>query len=113
VSLLIQHSDFFWANLTKQVDWYRENAGPEVAERFVDAVEMTLSKLANTPDMGRRRFREWPELEGMRSFRVQRPFHRLIVFYRTDSTILFAERLIHGARDLPRRLRKPPVKPSS
>jgi hypothetical protein len=30
------------------------------------------------------------------------------LFYRHDSTGLFAERLMHGARDLPMRLIEPP-----
>jgi hypothetical protein len=46
--------------------------------------------------MLRPRFTDWPELVGIRSFRVERPFHRLLLFYR------------HGSRDLPRRLREPP-----
>ena len=71
-------------------------------------MEATLKKLAITPGLGRRRFARWPELAGIRSFRVQRPFHRLLIFYRCDSSALFAERLIHGARDLPRRLRESP-----
>ena len=32
----------------------------------------------------------------------------LNLFYRHDSAELFAERLMHGARDLPRRLADPP-----
>jgi plasmid stabilization system protein ParE len=74
VSLALQQSDFFWADLAKQVDWYRDRASPEVAARFVDAVEQTLNKLTKTPGIGRLRFVGWPELEGMHSFRVQRLF---------------------------------------
>ena len=106
--LAIERADFFWADLARQTDWYRENAGPEVAVRFVDAVEATLTGLARTPGLGRPRFRDWPELEGVRSFRVRRPFQRLLIFYRFDEATLFAERLIHGARDLRRRLRESP-----
>jgi toxin ParE1/3/4 len=108
VSLRLQQSDWFWADLTKQVDWYRDNASPEVAGRFVDAVEMTLKQLTRMPDLGRPRFIEWPELEGIRSFRVQHPFRRLLILYRFNHSTLFAERLIHGARDLPRRMRESP-----
>lgn len=102
----LQQSSWFWADLTKQVNWYRDHAGCDVAELFVDAVEKTLVRLAQMPDIGRQRFAEWPELTGIRSFRVQQPFQRLLIFYRFDETALFAERLIHGARDLPRRLRE-------
>jgi len=34
-----------------------------------------------------------------------------LIFYRHDGERLFAERLMHGARDLPRRLVEPPGHP--
>jgi plasmid stabilization system protein ParE len=107
VRLSLQQADYFWEDLTRQVDWYRHKASPEVAKRFVDAVEATLNVLAEQPDMGRARFEKWPELAGIRSFRVCKPFHRFLIFYRHDVSTLFAERLIHGGRDLPKRLLEP------
>jgi len=106
VSLHLQRADDFWDDLTLQVDWYRDEANAEVAERFVDAVEATLNILLEQPGMGRARFRNWPELVGIRSFRVVKPFHRFLIFYRADDSTLFAERLIYGGRDLPKRLLK-------
>jgi plasmid stabilization system protein ParE len=108
VSWSLQRADDFWADLTRQVDWYRDEASPSVAERFVDAVEATLNVLMEQPGLGRARFRDWPELEGIRSFRVQKPFHRFLIFYRFDRSTLFAERLIFGGRDLPQRLLESP-----
>jgi plasmid stabilization system protein ParE len=90
------------------VDWYRDNAGPEVAEQYVNAVEAALQKLAETPGLGRPRFKNWPELAGIHSWHVPRPFQRHLIFYRFDDMALSAERVIHGARDLLRRLRQPP-----
>ena len=111
MSLSLEQSDYFWADLLKQVDWYREHATSEIAERFVDTVQETLHGLTRTPGMGRPRFADWPELKGIRSFRGQRPFNRLIIFYRHDAERLFAERLIHGTRDLPKRLIELPYEP--
>lgn len=108
MSLSLQRADDFWADLTRQVDWYRDEASPEVAGRFVDAVQATLRVLMEQPELGRARFRNWPELEDIRSFRVQRPFHRFLIFYRFFNTTLYAERLIYGGRDLPRRLLESP-----
>jgi len=105
---LVRQSDDFWADMLKQVDWYREKAGPEVAEGYVNAVEATLQTLAKNPDLGRPRFQRWPELAGIRSWRVERPYHRHLLFYRFDEELLMAERVIHGARDLPRRLLQSP-----
>ena len=62
MSLVLHRSDDFWADMLRQVDWYRDNASPEIAERYVDAVESTLGALIKTPDMGRPRFVDWPEL---------------------------------------------------
>ena len=108
MSLLLRRSDYFWADLLKRVDWYRDRASPDVAERFVNVVEATLESLQRTPGLGRLRFSRWPDLAGLHSFRVQRPFHRILIFYRFDAEYVRAERLIHGARDLPRRLRQSP-----
>lgn len=108
MKLLLQRADYFWADLTRQVDWYRDEASPEVAERFVDAVEATLTVLMRQPNLGRRRFQKWPELGGIRSVRVRKPFRRFLIFYRHDDSALIAERLIYGGRDLPRRLLESP-----
>jgi plasmid stabilization system protein ParE len=108
MSLALRQSDCFWADLLNKTDWYREHANSEVADHFVAAVEKTLQNLTTMPGMGRPRFTKWPEFEGIRSYRVQRPFNRLVIFYRYNSEALFAERLIHGTRDLPRRLRETP-----
>ena len=48
-------------------------------------------------------FMEVP-LQGLRSFRVEPPFDKLLVFYRSTEQALQAWRLMHGVRDLPRRL---------
>lgn len=106
--LRLERSEYFWADLEQRVDWYRDNAGPEIAEGFISAVQSTLTALCQTPGLGRPRFKTWPKLSGIRSFRVQPPFHRHLIFYRFDETSLFAERLIHGARDLPRRVTQVP-----
>jgi hypothetical protein len=47
-------------------------------------------------------------VRGIRSFRVSHPFDRHLIFYRFDGSTLYAERVVHGMRDLPRRLVEPP-----
>ena len=106
--LALQQSDYFWADIQKQVDWYRDNATSEVAERYIAAVEATMKELVETPGLGRPRFQDWPELAGLHSWRVCQPYHRHLIFYRFDDATLWVERVLHGARDLPRRLRQPP-----
>ena len=109
MSLVIERSDDFWADMLRQVDWYRDNASPEIAERYVDAVEFALNALVEAPGMGRPRFVDWPELTGIRSWKVQKPYHRHLIFYRFNDKKLLAERILHGARDLPRVLLRKPI----
>jgi len=108
MSLALQRSDYFNVDFDLQYRWYLREAGEEVAERYLAAVIATLRELARHPGLGReRRFRE-EALKGLRSLRVNRPFHRHLIFYRHTEAELFAERIMHGMRDLPRRLREAP-----
>jgi len=35
MSLAVNQADYFWADLVRQTDWYRDKAGSAVAERYV------------------------------------------------------------------------------
>ncbi len=96
------------ADLTHQYRWYLDNADMEVAERFLTAFDVTLERLARQPRLGRlRKFRAL-ELAGIRSFPVGGRFGVHLIFYRGSGDALTIERVIHGGRDLPRRLLEPP-----
>ena len=100
------------ANFIRDFDlsyrWYLLEAGETNARRFLESVWQTLEILAEQPGMGKAcRFRH-PELQGLRSLQIRPPFHAHLIFYRDGGPELSAERLMHGARDLPRRLREPP-----
>lgn len=41
MSLVITQSDYFWADLRREVDGYRDCASPDLARRYADAVEAT------------------------------------------------------------------------
>jgi toxin ParE1/3/4 len=108
VSLALARADAFIADFEQQARWYVREAGEEVARKYLRALEATLLGLCEHPAMGRvRRFRH-AQLRGLRSFRVEPPFNRHLIFYRVDTSLLYAERVMHGARNLPRRLREPP-----
>jgi toxin ParE1/3/4 len=108
MSLVLRVADDFLADQDGQVAWYLERASVDVASRYLEAIKDTLSQLCQTPGVGARRQFKHPRLIGLRFHRVNRPFHTHVIFYRHDETIVFAERVIHGARDLPRRLLEPP-----
>ena len=104
MKLALQRSEDFNRDFDLQYRWY--------LERYLDAMLVTLRLLATQPDLGRRRKFRHPDLQGIRSFRLAAPFEAHLLFYRHNSAELFAERLMHGARDLPRRLVEPPGSPA-
>ena len=108
MNLTLHRAAAFEADVAAQFDWYLDEAGDSVAWRFFAAVDSTLVDLAQHPGLGRLRQFRHPALKGLRSFRVQPPFELHLVFYRHTDLELSAERLLHGRRDLPRRLREPP-----
>ena len=107
MNLVIEKSPQFHADVTSQFGWYFVEAGEELAWRFFNAADQTLFKLARQPDLGRRRKFRHPLLRELYSFPVERPFQKILIFYRVTGNILQAWRLMHGARDLARRLAEP------
>jgi toxin ParE1/3/4 len=107
MKLSLHRAEKFTTDFDQQHRWYLEQAGEEVAGRFLTTVENTLQFLSTQPDLGRRRKFRHPALAGIRSFQLESPFQKILIFYRHTATELSAERLMHGARDLPRRLVEP------
>lgn len=78
------------------------HASEAAAERFLDAVEAAVTRLASMPALGR----EWTGsevLEGLRVFPVK-GFENWLIFYTPLPDGIFFRLVIHGARDLPRHL---------
>jgi plasmid stabilization system protein ParE len=110
MTLAVKWTSYFLADFAWQFEWYAEQGSEEVAYRFKEILEATIQQLARQPEIGRiRRFRNL-RLDGLRSFRVAPPFRSLLIFYRVRSgtETLDLVRLIHGGRDLPRRLTQAP-----
>ena len=108
MSLAVQRADFFIRDFELQAEWYVNKAGGEIARRYLSALDLTIELLRTQPGLGRLRFFRNPQLKGIRSLRVRPPFDQHLVFYRFDRATLYAERVIHGMRDLPRRLLEAP-----
>jgi hypothetical protein len=98
----VLRSDRFDTDLERQFRWYLLETELDpvdalaLATRFADSVDVALEVLERNPEIGRRRFRTYPELAGMRSWRVRKPFHRFVIFYRIESGILYADRFLEG-----------------
>ena len=108
MSLALQKADAFLEDFALQTLWYVRQAGDEVARSFQQAVESRLRSLCEQPRLGRLRRFNHPKLRALRSFSLERPFRNVLIFYREDGVTLQAVRLMHGARDLPRRLAESP-----
>jgi plasmid stabilization system protein ParE len=68
----------FLLDLAEELTWLKDKAGPEVAERWYDALLVTLQFIEKNPFVGRQRKDLSPA--GIRSWRV-RGFPRWLIFY--------------------------------
>jgi len=107
--LQIRRSDWFIGDLEHYAAWYQSEASWELAQGYLLAVNTTLTRLAEMPGLGRPARFPAPVLRDLRLYPVERPFDKHLIFYRYDEAMLYVERAIHGARDLPRRLTQPPA----
>lgn len=106
--LNIEQSEEATEDLRPQSIWYDVNAGQDVAERYLSSFVETAQQLAQQPDLGRKRHFRDPRLARLRSFTIQRAFNKHLIFYRIEADKLVIFRILHGMRDLPRRLLQPP-----
>ena len=101
-------SSWFEQDVARQTLWYLTRAGAAVALAFGEKVDSTLARIAEFPESGVEKKYPQPELAGLRFLPLDEPFGRFLVFYRVLADELSVERLMHGTRDLPRRLLDPP-----
>ena len=104
MNLELRKAGQFIADFEEQFRWYELQGGFDLSERFLVAVNETLELLCEHPGLGRECRFPQPELRGVHSFLVVRPFNRYLIFYRFDEIGLEGLRLMHGARDLPTQL---------
>lgn len=78
---------------------YVDQAGVDVALRFVDALEDAYRFIANNPGAGSPRYGLMLDIPGLRSWRV-RGFPHLI-YYVERADVLDVWRILHGSRDVP------------
>ena len=99
----LRRSDDFNADVRRE--WgYLQQFGEVLADRFVDRVEASLHLLARQPGIGHPGRYRHPRLAGLRIWAVAKPFGDWLIFYWERPRQVHLFRLIHGARDLPRRL---------
>ena len=92
-------------DLTEQFIWYAENAGMDVAERFLHGVDSTLRQLSRTPKIGALIHPRREELTGLRRWPVE-GFESILLFYIPQSESIELVRVLHGKRNWERLFRK-------
>lgn len=87
----------FYQDIAEEVYWLLENAGPEVAHRWHDALWQTIEVLRVSPFIGRER----GDLKqpGVRSWRVDH-FTRWLILYGLGKDALVLYRVRSGTMDL-------------
>ena len=78
MSLRVQSAPWFDADLQFRAAWYAEQGGAELADRSVDAVESTVRKIADKPQLGWRPYPGDVDLIDLYSALVERPFRKHI-----------------------------------
>ncbi|HEV2500759.1 MAG TPA: type II toxin-antitoxin system RelE/ParE family toxin [Terriglobia bacterium] len=74
---------------------------PEVADRFVEAVERTIDQLLRTPNAGAPKHLSNESLSGLRSWPVE-GFQDIRIYYLAEENVLRVIRVLHGKRDIRR-----------
>ena len=77
----------FLLDLAEELTWLKQKAGPEIAERWYQALKQTIRFLQQHPFIGRERTDLKPD--GIRSWRIKE-FPRWLIFYsvRPDKQIV-------------------------
>lgn len=87
------------------IEHYRDQAGPDLAVAFVDAVEQTFDLLARHPAVGSPRYAHELDLPGLRCHPIAGfPF---LAFYLEGTESVDVLRVLHAQRDIPESLRMP------
>ena len=89
-----------------QAEYFGRHASPAVAERFLQGVEESATRLSEMPEAGSPWESRDARLAGIRSWPVA-GFRKLLMFYRVHEDRVEVLRLLHGSQRLERRLREP------
>lgn len=85
-------------DLVEHYAYLAENAGSNVADRFLANAETSFGDLALQPGMGSPLLLRPPELAGIRKWRVQE-FEKFLVFYLPRHDGVSIVRVLHAAQD--------------
>jgi toxin ParE1/3/4 len=85
-------------DLIEHFMYLAENAGLEIADKFLENTEASFNDLANQPMMGMPLITHHPDLVGIRKWHVK-DFDNYLIFYLPSSNSISIVRLLHATRD--------------
>lgn len=85
-------------DLVEHFVYLAENAGLDVADRFLSCAESSFNDLARQPTMGAPLTLKHPDLAGMRKWRVK-DFDNHLIFYMPRPDGVSIVRVLHAASD--------------
>lgn len=86
-------------DILQQFQYLLEAATPDVAFRFLDAVDASIEALCGMPNMGAPKTLWNPLLAALRSWAVK-DFEDILIFYLVQKDALLVVRILHGRRDI-------------
>jgi plasmid stabilization system protein ParE len=102
--MTVHKTEVFIDDIERQFEWYVRNAGWDIAQGYLRAVEESCLLLGKHPQLGPSGGFTHPRLCEWRFFVVFRPFRRHLLFYEIVDDKVMMRRATHGHRNLPRRL---------
>lgn len=85
-------------DLIEHFVYLSENAGPDIAERFLANAQASFNALAEQPLLGGALRLRAPELSGLRKWRIK-DFDNYLIFYQPRPDGVSIVRVLHGSRD--------------
>jgi len=104
----LRKADDFIADAEIQFEWYLTEAGQSVADRYLACLEAACELIGRYPLLGPHAGLKHERLRDWRFFVIFRPFNKHVLFYEIADDDVVMRRVLHGYRDLPRRLLEPP-----
>lgn len=85
-------------DLSGAADFYRQTADAETAERFIDAAELVIRRIAAFPSVGSTKVEALTGVPGLRSLAVEGFPYQLL--YTSDDDVIRVHRVLHQRRDI-------------
>ncbi|SMC62044.1 type II toxin-antitoxin system RelE/ParE family toxin [Rhizobium sp. RU36D] len=89
------------ADILQQVEYYARLGRPDIADRFLAAVEASFVRLKETPRAGAPKMFSDPRLSAVRTWTIA-GFDDIKAYYLVDNSSIAVLRILHGRRDVDR-----------